>query len=60
MTHDPRTFLFGTIAGVVITVGSLILVSEIAGIKWQPVRYPTADQRYGCTAAQQAPSGECK
>lgn len=26
---------------------------------WEPPG-PTADQRYGCTVAQQAPNGECK
>lgn len=34
---DPRTFLFGCIAGIFIVIGSFVAVSEIAGIKWQPV-----------------------
>lgn len=34
---NPRTFLYGCIAGISITIGSLILVSAVAGVKWQPV-----------------------
>lgn len=60
---DARAFTFGIMAGLVITIGSLALVSWSAGIKWQPVkieRHPTADEKFGCTPAQTTPSGECR
>lgn len=40
---NPRTFLFGAMAGIAITLGSLIAVSAIAGIKWQPVKIHAAE-----------------
>lgn len=38
---NPRAFLFGIIAGIAITLGSLIFVSVVAGVKWQPVKVGT-------------------
>lgn len=35
---DLRSFAWGCIAGVVIWMGTLIAVSYVAGIKWQPVQ----------------------
>lgn len=37
-SDELRLLLFGIIAGVAIVIGSLALVSEVAGVKWQPVK----------------------
>lgn len=33
---DNRTFLYGCIVGIYLTIGSFVAVCEIADIKWQP------------------------
>ncbi len=35
---DLRSFACGCITGVVIWMGTLIVLSYVAGIKWQPVQ----------------------
>jgi len=35
-----RSFAYGCIAGVMVTIGSFALVSMVAGVKWLPVAYP--------------------
>lgn len=34
---DLRTYLYGIMTGIAIVIGSFVFVSEIAGLKWQPV-----------------------
>lgn len=36
-TMDPRSYLYGCITGIFLVFVSFITVSELAGIKWQPV-----------------------
>lgn len=38
---EPRAFLYGCIAGISITIGTFVSISEIYGIKWQPVLVST-------------------
>lgn len=35
---DPRTFLYGCIAGIVMVIGSFVLVCEVADVRWEPVQ----------------------
>lgn len=34
---ELRSFVIGCIAGIFIMIGSFVAISEIAGIKWQPI-----------------------
>jgi hypothetical protein len=34
---DLRAYVYGIITGIVMLVGSFVVVCEIGGIKWQPV-----------------------
>lgn len=39
---ELRAFLFGIMAGIGITIGSVAVVSAMAGVKWQPVKIDAA------------------
>lgn len=36
--HQLRSFMFGIIAGIAITVASAAFASYLAGVKWEPVK----------------------
>lgn len=61
MIEEPemnlRTYTYGIMTGIAMVAVCFVLVSQIAGVRWQPV--PTADELYGCTIKQQAPNGDC-
>lgn len=63
--NELRAFVWGILAGLVIIVATFAIISQIADVKWKPVkgadwRQMEADKHYGCTRAQQAPNGECE
>jgi hypothetical protein len=33
-----RSFLYGIMAGILMLAGSVVFVSVVAGVKWEPVR----------------------
>lgn len=40
---DLRSFMWGTMAGIVMFILALAIVSQIAHVKWQPVLTQTVD-----------------